>query len=186
MTMFTRRANSVAGAAPRGPAGRIGGFTLLELIAVMLIITIALGIAAPSLRSFAEGQRASNTARKMMALMQQARNRAMNEGRIYLFNYDPEQGLYWLTVQDGSEFIALHDDFGDAFTVPEGIDAQWLDEADLATERDYIAFYPSGRCEPGILRLTAENGKVVELFCAAPTRMYRILTATEMEQFNRY
>jgi type II secretion system protein H len=159
------------------------GFTLLELILVMVIIAVALGIAAPSLRSFNEGQQTTNTARKMLALMQQARSRAVNEGRVYRFNYDRNEGIYWLTVQNAAEFVELHDDFGDPYYLPDGMVAEWLDSADDEDPRDFVAFYPSGRCEPGTLQLTDENGQVAQLHCDAPTRTYRILTRAEREKY---
>ena len=57
------------------------GFTLLELILVMLLISVALAVASPQL----------------VALLRHARDCARVEGVAYDFHFDDQKHQYWLT-----------------------------------------------------------------------------------------
>lgn len=174
MTIFTRRKTD--------DAIRRSGFTLLELIAVMVILAVALGIAAPSLRGFAQSQRTANIARRMLALMDYAQSSAINQGRVYRFHYDQDDRVFWISVQQGAEFVELENEFGQTFDVPEQIDVVWRDENGSQTDIDFVVFYPTGRTQPSSLRVSGPDGKMVEVHCAAPTQAYRILSREETAQ----
>lgn len=98
-----------------------GGFTLIELILVMMLICTVLGMAAPSLRGFFQSHQATDAAGQIVALAQYARTQAASEGRTYRLNFDTQGGQYWLTAQDGASFAVLGREFGRTFALPEGV-----------------------------------------------------------------
>ena len=103
--------------APR-PAG---GFTLLELIAVLAVVSIVLVLAWPSLRGFVASRQTADAANSMLALTEYARTQAVAEGRPYRLNIDADSGAYWLTVQqDTGDFVQPGTDLGQQFRVPDG------------------------------------------------------------------
>jgi len=55
-------------------------FTLIELILVMAILTIAVSITAPALANFFRGRTLDSEARRLLALTRQAQSRAVSEG----------------------------------------------------------------------------------------------------------
>lgn len=59
-------------------AGR--GFTLIELMLVMTLLTIAVGLAAPALGNFFRGRSLHSEARRLLALTRQGQSRATSEG----------------------------------------------------------------------------------------------------------
>jgi len=68
------------------PSQRVGfrpsgfGFTLIELILVMAILTMAVSITAPSLANFFRGRTLDSEARRLLALTRSGQNRAVSEG----------------------------------------------------------------------------------------------------------
>jgi type II secretion system protein H len=55
-------------------------FTLIELILVMAILTVAVAITAPSLSNFFRGRSLDSEARRLLALTRQGQSRAVSEG----------------------------------------------------------------------------------------------------------
>lgn len=140
-----------------GPsAERARGFTLLELVLVMLVMSIAVAVAAPSLRNFIHGRKSADAAAHVIALGQYARTQAVSTGAVYRLNVDTSSGGYWLTAQRGAGFAELGNEFGRHFGFPEGTAAQWLSTA--AGQRDYIDFHPDGRVEAGTLEVSDSYG----------------------------
>jgi len=67
----------------RNPAARRRaphGFTLIELILVMVILTAAVALAAPRLAAFFRGRALDSEARRILALTRYAQDRAASEG----------------------------------------------------------------------------------------------------------
>ena len=183
-------------------AFRRAGFTLLELILVMMIAAIVLSMAAPSLRMFANARPVANTAAQFVALTDYARSQAISEGRTYRLNLDPDKGLFWLTAQEGGVFQPLEREFGRVFSLPEGTKMDWLappavstgitvpglrlpgqtdiqDASGTTTARTFIAFYPDGHTETSELRLTDRRGNTLSIVCLSPTERFRVITAKE-------
>ena len=181
-------------------AVRKAGFTLLELILVMLIVAIVLSIAAPSLRMFANARPVANAAAQFVALTDYARSQAISEGRTYRLNLDPDKGLFWLTAQEGGAFQPLEREFGRVFSLPEGTKVDWLDPPAVSTgitvpglrlsgqtdntpdaagtaARTSIAFYPDGHTETSNLRLTDRRGNTLSIVCFSPTDRFRVVAA---------
>lgn len=99
------------------------GFTLLELIMVMLILSISAAIIVPSLGAFASGRSGSNAATQIIALSRFARTQAVSDGAIYRLALDPAGGTCQLLTQQGGAFVPLKSqgDFGDQYTLPTGV-----------------------------------------------------------------
>src|ERR1041385_8837511 len=86
----------------RGTAGSFGirppsfGFTLIELILVMTVLTIAASITAPQLANFFRGRTLDSEARRLLALIRQGQNRAVSEGLPIDLWLDTQNGTYGL------------------------------------------------------------------------------------------
>ena len=69
-----------AGCRRRSAGSRSGGFTLIELILVMAILTMAVSVTAPVLANFFRGRTLDSEARRLLALVRSGQNRAISEG----------------------------------------------------------------------------------------------------------
>src|SRR5579862_156578 len=80
------------------------GFTLIELILVMLIACVVMAITAPSLRNFLYGRKTANAVSQIVSLASEARSKAIMDGRTYRLNVDTTAGTFWLDAQNGGDF----------------------------------------------------------------------------------
>ncbi len=85
----------------RGTAGKPSAFTLIELILVMAILTIAVGYTAPALARFFRGRSLDAEARRLLALTREARSRAAYEGIPMDVWIDTGRGAYGMEAEPG-------------------------------------------------------------------------------------
>lgn len=156
------------------------GFTFLELILVMLILSTVLAMAAPSLRGFFGSRKTHDTAAQILALTLFARSQAISEGIIYRLNFDTRECTYWLTAQQSGAFEQLGTEFGQIFTLPNDIvvELKGVEEED---DEMFLAFTPQGTVTAGTIRLIDLRGLALEVTCPTVTESFSIV---ECEQIN--
>lgn len=76
------------------------GFTLIELIIVMVLMTTILAIAAPRLSNFMAGRTLNEEVRRLVALTHLARSEAIARNERMAFWVDPATGEYGLRSED--------------------------------------------------------------------------------------
>jgi len=108
--------------------GRLKAFTLIELILVMTVLTIAASITAPALANFFRGRTLDSEARRILALTRQGQNRAVSEGLPMELWLDTQQGQYGLEAEPSYE---AHDAQGSDFALDSDMH---LELANLASE----------------------------------------------------
>ena len=185
MTLITGPKNRRLRRAPRGevtharrpPRRSAGGFTLLELVLVLLLISVVLAMAAPSLRGFVRARQTADAASQLLAMTQWARSQAAAEGRSYRLNVDAQAGAYWLSVERGGAFVELDGEYGRHFRLPDGVAAGLETPADDSA--DYIQFHPNGRCDEATIELRGRQGEVFRVTCDSATERFRIASAEE-------
>ena len=145
------------------------GFTLLELVLVLLVIAIAAATVAPSLRGWTRGQQARDSAEQFVALTRWARSQAITQSATYRMTIDPTSGSYQLTLHNPTtgEFAALGSSWGRTFNVPEGTQIE-LSDPPGGTSGSAINFYPTGRIDPAKIRITSQDGDRIEIECVSP------------------
>jgi prepilin-type N-terminal cleavage/methylation domain-containing protein len=154
------------------------GFTLIELILVMAIMAFFAAMIAPSLVSFATSRANNNSATMILALTGYARAEAINEGCTYRLNFDPSSSAVWLTMADGAVYNPPPGDYGTRVQLSGG--ATLTLDIPQHTDGQYVEFQSSGRCDPGKIWLTSQNGTVIEIASDSPTEMYEIVPTAEM------
>ena len=78
-------------------------FTLIELILVMAILTIAVSLTAPALSNFFHGRSLDSEARRLLALTRQGQSRAVSEGVPMELWVDGAQRSYGLEAEPSYE-----------------------------------------------------------------------------------
>ena len=153
---------------------RNSGFTLLELILVMVILSTVLAMAAPSLRGFFGSRKTHDTATQILALTQFARSQAISEGIIYRLNFDTRDRTYWLTAQKSGTFEMLGTEFGQIFTLPSDIVLE-LEGVEQEDDDTFLIFTPQGTVTAGTVRLIDRRGLALEVTCPTVTESFYII-----------
>jgi type II secretion system protein H len=84
-----------------GSPRRGRGFTLIELILVMALLTIVLSVGAPALARFFRGRTLDSEARRFLSLTRYGQSRAVSEGVPMVLWIDAKQGFYGLKAEAG-------------------------------------------------------------------------------------
>jgi len=150
------------------------GFTLLELILVMVVLSTVLAMAAPSLRGFFASRKTHDTAAQILALTQFARSQAISEGIVYRLTFDTREETYWLTAQQAGLFEKLETDFGRIFTLPKDIVME-LEDLDSEDGETFLKFTPQGTVTAGTVRLIDRAGRALEITCPTVTESFSIV-----------
>jgi prepilin-type N-terminal cleavage/methylation domain-containing protein len=98
----------ISGQPTSGSAARFAdqarrGFTLIELILVMALLTVVISLTAPKLSRFFHGRTLDSEARRLLALTRSGQSRAVSEGMPMDLWVDAEQGTFGLEAEPSYE-----------------------------------------------------------------------------------
>ena len=79
------------------------GFTLIELILVMALLTVVISLTAPRLSRFFHGRTLDSEARRLLALTRSGQSRAVSEGVPMDLWVDTEEGTFGLEAEPSYE-----------------------------------------------------------------------------------
>jgi prepilin-type N-terminal cleavage/methylation domain-containing protein len=150
-------------------------FTLLELVLVLAIISLTILAAAPALQQFTHGQSVGNTAAQFISTTQFARSQAVSDGTTYRLNIDANAGRWWLTMDDGNNFVAVDASYGANFTVPT--DVRIESSIPVVDGSQVIEFDPSGRSDAASVRFLGNNNNTIEVVCETPMDLFHVAEA---------
>jgi general secretion pathway protein H len=125
-----------------------GGFTLVELLVVLVIIALMLGLVGTSISRSISGAEMRTAASKVAASMRYTRTQAILKKSEQVFLVDTENHTYQAGERDAEE-------------LPEGMNVELnTARSELTSETaGGIRFYPDGGSTGGYVRLEA-NGRI--------------------------
>jgi prepilin-type N-terminal cleavage/methylation domain-containing protein len=134
---------------------RARGFTLLEIMISICILLVILGLAVPSLSGVLADKRLRHSMNEFNDLVRQAQERSVAEHRAYLIVWSEKEVLLRPEAFGKEEEIkpaaqlALAKGESLVLSLPSAL------AKDLAAE---WIFWPSGTCEPAIVKFRGANG----------------------------
>jgi len=143
------------------PCFRSEGFTLLELVVVVSVIALFIGLAVPRLPDIA-GSRINKTARKVSAMLQLTRSRAVSLRRYYRLEMDMDASGISVTYF-GPEGTYIPDEEVRQIELRGGylVDIVTSSEGKVLNGVGYIRISPRGFIEPAIVHIRDEQERFV-------------------------
>jgi prepilin-type N-terminal cleavage/methylation domain-containing protein len=154
------------------------GFTLFELILVLILLALAVGIVAPRALPLAEHRLDSNLG-EAHAMARHARALAVTRGFSTRIRFDANDRRFWLEIESDpldhpGTFEDTGDEWGRGIALREGVEFVGL-------ERDEVTFLPDGTAEDAVIMLIdgEDNRKALEIRGA--TGLSRVVEGEEMD-----
>ena len=132
--------------AARAGALRAAGFTLIELVAVILIIAIATGLATVAMTGGFDGIRLRSASSEVAAQLRFTRAQALATGKRQDFSIDPHAHT-WKAPKDRHGSLPKQ----------LGIEFYGAREVQPSASEGGIAFFPDGASTGGRIRLSAKQ-----------------------------
>lgn len=134
-----------------GLACRRAGFTLVELLVVMVLAALMLSLVGTSLSRSISGAEMRSAAREMAASMRYTRTRAILDKQEHVFYVDTENRSYLAPKRERVE-------------LPEGMEVEMTTARSELTSESVggIRFYPDGGSTGGHVKLAA-NGRIYRI-----------------------
>lgn len=130
------------------------GFSLLEMIVVMVLVGLLTALSAPTVGNSLSNLRLKTTARKLSAVLRGVRSKAISDKKKYSVALDPDNSSYSYPDNGTNKTISL----------PENIVFDKIDLKDEMMERQSnVYFYPKGNCTGGSIILSNERKQVVQI-----------------------
>jgi type II secretion system protein H len=107
----------------------VAGFTLIELILVMALLTVVISLTAPQLSRFFHGRTLDSEARRLLALTRSGQSRAVSEGTPMDLWVDAQRGTFGLEAEPSYE---TNDAKAVEFTLDRGLAIEVVNKTDVA------------------------------------------------------
>lgn len=127
------------------------GFTLLELILVILIMAVLLGLSTPEFRKTFNNMQFSRSCSDLSAVLNYARQRAIFTRTEYQVRLDLTEAKFWIEYKGKSDRV---------YSLPKGIV--------INSDKDRLTFYPDGRADS--VTITISNDAKSRTFTTEGTR----------------
>jgi prepilin-type N-terminal cleavage/methylation domain-containing protein len=138
------------------------GFTLLELMVVMLLISIVLAVAIPKFGGGAFQDPVKKMSRWMINTVRTLRSAAIQQQKIQGLVIDLGNRRMWPVNGDGGEETTLATPSGNALSFPDAIrymDVQFPNEDRISSGTTEVRFYPAGYSDQVLIHLETDDDK---------------------------
>jgi len=125
-----------------------GGFTLPELLLVIIIIGILAGVSFPGLRKTFDRLQLDDCSRELQQFMNYLQERSVIERKVIYLYIDAGSKKYWAQFQESNNRIRT-------YSIPAAIT--------IETKQPQVKFFPDGKIEAFSARLTGPGGDAISL-----------------------
>lgn len=139
------------------------GFTLIELIVVLVIIGLTTVLTVPALSRQLNSLKLKTSAREMSAIARHVREQAILKQFPQWVGLDLGKDLYWVGEGIAEEEFDSENKKKKIVTLPAEVDLkgfEWMNKVEDITA-NWIQFYPDGSSSGGLITLVNRKGKGV-------------------------
>jgi len=134
------------------------GFSLIELLVVLILLSLSLALVAPSLSQFLRTVELKGAAQKISAILRNSRSEAVNKGKVYQVVFNPqsrEVSVHSIEPSEESDETRGSPVPERTYLLPEGIQIKGepTTSSSPSSELLPIEFYPNGGSNGGTILL---------------------------------
>jgi general secretion pathway protein H len=138
------------------------GFSLFELLVVLILLSLSLALVAPSLSRFSRTVELKGAAQKVSGILRNSRSEAVNRGMVYqvVFNSQSrEVSVHSLESSEEKDETKVGSTAAKTYLLPEGIQikADPTTSSSSTSELSPIEFYPNGGSNGGTIFLDSPD-----------------------------
>ncbi len=137
------------------------GFTLMEIIVVVVIISLLMGFAIPKMGSFLDEDKSKKSIMSFISLLKELRNNALIKKQDIFLVIDPQKDIFKVAGPGGNNPPKSLKDIDIKGVKRPGADF-------LSMEESYIRFYKKGYNDPFILVLQNRSNLKVQSIVVHP------------------
>jgi general secretion pathway protein H len=139
------------------------GFTLIEVMVVLILISLSMLLVTPSLSRFSKTVELKGAAKKISAILRYYRSEAVNQGKVYQVLFDPDlREVRIQSIEEKDEDEGANDKSSQKrYTLPKGVDIKEVkaDSPQYPSDYSVIEFYPNGGSNGGTILLGSQDRK---------------------------
>jgi prepilin-type N-terminal cleavage/methylation domain-containing protein len=172
-------------ARPTGRAAAGAGFTLIELVVVITLLSLMLVFAIPRFENVSLFQTEKKISRWIMLKVEGLKERALRDRQVYILHIGTDSGEMWVTGE-GMDEEGLEKARESAKSLPPGYrisDVALPDQGKMAVGRVDIRFYPKGYSDKAMIHIENDDGRYLS-FLIEPflSRVKRYEDYVELEE----
>jgi len=146
------------------------GFSLIELIVVMILLSLTGALVVPSLSRFSKGVELKGAVKRVAAILRFSRSEAVNQGKVYQVFFDAELRQVRVQPAETEEGKAEGEPAEQKpsqkiYIMPPSVQIKEVkaEEPEFPSELPTIEFYPNGGSNGGSILLDGGDGKVFKI-----------------------
>jgi type II secretion system protein H len=157
---------------------RSRGFSLLELIVVLVIISLLTLLVTPRLTRTMSHMEVRSVAKKISAILRYCRSSAVNKNKIYQVNFDSESNLVSVqSAEEGDDKLIVQN----SYPLPKDIRMEKVETGKTQFENSSPAFefYPNGGANGGTAVVRGDAGPAYAIQVDFLTGLVKVEAAKE-------
>ncbi|MFH2063850.1 MAG: prepilin-type N-terminal cleavage/methylation domain-containing protein [Pseudomonadota bacterium] len=146
------------------------GFTLIELIVVIIIMSVMLVFATPRLSGFIFPDDTNEIIRWLVVKARLLRNNAVQHQKHYYLNIDIDNSRLWVTDESVDTEEALKKAYENSYPLPESVrllDVEFPGRGKVLQGTVEISFNKQGYADPAIIHIGGPDDRKVSLMIEA-------------------
>ena len=163
------------------------GFSLIELMVVLILISFSISLIAPSLSRFSRSVELKGVTKKISGILRYCRSEAVNKGQVYQVLFDSnvrEVRVQSMKLKEEKEEKREGKVTPKTYSLPEGIRMKEVDipSPQYPSDLPLIEFYPNGGSNGWTILLDSQGRKGYKIKVHFLTGMVEVERAESFER----